>query len=65
MRNKGLYILGQDVRTLEEWERDNPIIPDKVLIFVEGANIAKLGKAGKLFSELENAFESCKAPRLN
>ena len=57
--------MGQDVRTLEEWERDDPIVPDKVLIFVEGANIAKLGKKGKRFSELENAFESGKAPRLN
>lgn len=64
-KKKGLYIMAQDVRTLEEWERDNPVIPDKVMIFVEGANIAKLGKDGKRFSELENAFESGKAPRLN
>lgn len=64
-KKKGLYIMAQDVRTLEEWERDNPIIPDKVMVFVEGANIAKLGKEGKRFNELENAFESGKAPRLN
>lgn len=64
-KKKGLYIMAQDVRTLEEWERDNPVIPDKVMIFVEGANIAKLGKDGKRFSELENAFESGKAPRFN
>lgn len=61
----GLYVYQQIAKTKAEWEAENPIVPDRVLIWETDTLVVKIGDGKTHYNDLLDRMTSGKAPRVS
>ena len=66
MRNNGgLFVYQQIAKTKAEWLEENPIVPERVLVFETDTLMMRLGDGKRHFADLEYRLSAGLPPRIN
>lgn len=64
-RKGGLYVYQQIAKTRAEWLEENPVVPDRVLVYETDTEMFKMGNGKTRYKDLKGVFEHGKEPRIN